>query len=368
MFYYMNLLSNNMQGNTFTNLLSSILITHSPSGDEDEINQILIPLFKQYCDECWRDDADNIVGVIRGEKQNSPIRVFAHKDEISAIVKRIEADGRLVLTGLGDARPWRYGEGPMDVLAEGKIITGILCVGSSHTTDESQTVYDAKFNKPLSWEMVRLDLKTSKDQLNKLGIRAGTRVVVSRSRKQITQIGDYVAGWALDDKGALAILIEVMKNLKKQSGKLPQDVYLVATSGEEIRITGGAFAARTLPGDILIALDVAPVADEYNIINSSQPVLLYKDRQSMYHKKTTDALVRLADRLGFGCQTAVLSGYSSDASYANSYGYTGKPVGLCYPTENTHGYEIVNLQAMLNITKLLTAFLSGSPKTIQSDK
>jgi putative aminopeptidase FrvX len=141
---------------------------------------------------------------------------------------------------------------------------------------------------------------------------------------------------------------------------LPQDVYFVATSGEEIRITGGAFAARTLPGDVLIALDVAPVAEEYDIVNSSQPVLLYKDRQSIYHKPTSDTILQLAEHLGFGCQAAVVSGYSSDASYANSYGYTGKPIALCYPTENTHGYEIVNLQAMLNVVRLLSAYLSGS--------
>lgn len=356
-----------MLNESFLRLLSTLLLTHSPSGDEDEINQVLIPLFKQYCDETWQDDADNIIGIIRGKNQNKPVRVLAHKDEIGAIVKRIDPDGRLVLTGLGDARPWRYGEGPMDVLAEGQVITGILSVGASHTTEESKTIYDAKFNKPLTWEMVRLNLKTPKEQLQKLGICTGTRVVVSRSRKHLTKIGDFVAGWAMDDKGALAILIQVMKNLKSHSGNLPHDIYFVASSGEEIRITGGAFAARTLPGDVLIALDVAPVADEYDIVNSPQPVLLYKDRQSMYHKKTADALARLAERLGFGCQKAVLSGYSSDASYANSYGYTGKPVALCYPTENTHGYEIINLEAMQNIVELLSAYLCGSSEISQSE-
>jgi putative aminopeptidase FrvX len=347
-----------MQTESFIQLLSTLLKTHSPSGDEDEINGVLTPLFEQYCDETWNDDADNIVGVIHGKNQNQPVRIFAHKDEIGAIVKRIDPDGRLVLTSLGDARPWRYGEGPMDVLAKGEIITGILSVGASHTSEESKVVYDAKFNKPLAWEMARLDLKLSKEQLDKLGVRAGTRVVVSRTRKSLTRIGDFVAGWAMDDKGALAILIQVMAELKSKSGLLPQNVYFVASSGEEIRITGGAFAARTLPGDILIALDVAPVAEEYGIVNSSQPVLLYKDRQSMYHKKTSDNLFQLAEHLGFGCQTAVVSGYSSDASYANSYGYTGKPVALCYPTENTHGYEIVNLLAMQNMVELLTAYLS----------
>ncbi len=348
-----------MQNEPFLQLLSMLLETHSPTGDEEEINRVLIPIFEQYCDETWKDNADNIIGVMRGKSECQPVRVFAHKDEIGAIVKRIDPDGRLVLSALGGSLPWRYGEGPMDVLTNGQEITGILSVGASHISEESKTVYEATNSKPLTWDMVRLDLKTSKEKLHKLGVRAGTRAVVSRSRKHLTRIGDFVAGWALDDKGALAILIQVMKALKSQSGELPQDIYFVATSGEEIRITGGAFAARTLPGDVLIALDVAPVAEEYDIVNSSQPVLLYKDRQSIYHKPTNDSLARLAEYLGFGCQSAVVSSYSSDASYSNSYGYTGKPVCLCFPTENTHGYEIANLQAMQNMTELLSAYLRG---------
>ncbi len=349
-----------MPRKAFLQLLSNLLLTHSPSGDEEEINSILIPLFNQYCDEIWKDDADNIIGLMRGKGTGKPIRILAHKDEIGAIVKRIDPDGRLVLTGLGASNPWRYGEGPMDVLVENQVLIGILSVGANHISEESKTVYEARFSKPLTWDMVRLDLKLSKDQLSKLGVKIGTRAVVSRTRKGMRQIGDFVAGWGLDDKGAVAIMLQVMEVLKSQGASLPQDVYFVASAGEEIRISGGAYAARTLPGDVLIALEVAPVAEEYDINNSNQPVLIYKDRQSIYHKPTSDSIFRLAERLGFGCQAAVVSAFSSDASYANSYGYTGKAVCLCFPTENTHGYEIANLEAMENTVKLLAAYLTGT--------
>ena len=348
-----------MQRKAFLQLLSTLLKTHSPSGDEAEIDRLLLPLFEQYCDEVWQDDAGNIIGRMRGNGLRQPVRVLAHKDEIGAIVKRIDPDGRLVLCGLGASMPWRYGEGPMDVLVNGQVLTGILSVGANHISEETKTVYEARFSKPLSWEMVRLDLKVSKEKLSAIGVRAGTRAVVSRSRKSLTQLGDYVAGWALDDKGALAIMLQVMEMLKSKPSALPQDVYFVASGGEEVRISGGAFAARTLPGDVLIAVEVAPVAEEYGIVNSAQPVLIYKDRQSIYHKQTTDVLFLLAEQLGLGCQAAVVSAFSSDASYASSYGYTGKAVCLCFPTENTHGYEIANLKAMENTAKLLATYLSN---------
>ena len=340
--------------------LSTLIQTHSPSGEEGEIDRVLLPCFQESSNEAWIDEAGNIIGLIRGSGQRPPVKILAHKDEIGAIVKRIDPDGRLVLSGLGASSPWRYGEGPMDVLAKDEILTGILSVGSNHISRESKTIFDARFNKPLTWDMVRLDLKTSKQELIEKDVRAGTRVVVSRSRKSLTRLGDYVAGWTLDDKGALAILLQVMERLKSRSDPLPQDVYCVATSGEEVRITGGAFAARTLPGDILVALEVAPVAEEYDLQNSAQPVLVYQDRQSIYHKPTTDHLVDLSLKLGFGCQSAVLSGFSSDASYANSYGYTGKAVCLAFPTENTHGYEIACLEGMVNTSNLLTEFLTRS--------
>lgn len=43
-------------------------------------------------DDLWVDEAGNLVGLIRGG-DGQPTRVMAHMDELSMLVKRIEANG-----------------------------------------------------------------------------------------------------------------------------------------------------------------------------------------------------------------------------------------------------------------------------------
>ncbi|MBI2195291.1 MAG: M42 family peptidase [Planctomycetes bacterium] len=346
-----------MNREAFLDVLTRLLKTHSPSGQEEEIDTVLIPEFERTCGSVTRDEAGNLIGRVRGRGEQPPVRIMAHKDEIGVVVKRVEADGRLALDRLGGSFPWRYGEGPMDVLADSGVLTGILSAGASHVSEESASLFQLKTGRALTWDLLRIDLKMPRSEVLARGVRPGTRAVVSRARKKPTLLGEYVAAWALDNKGALAVMISVMESLSGSTSGPSRDTYFIASAGEEIGVSGGAFAARSVPGEALIALDVAPVATEYGIENTAQPVLLYKDAHSFYHKGVTDELHRLAATLGFGCQSAVLSSYGSDASYSHRYGYTGKPVGLCFAVENTHGYEIARVEGMENAARLLTRYL-----------
>ncbi|MDP6114609.1 MAG: M28 family peptidase [Planctomycetota bacterium] len=347
-----------MNQTEFIELLTELLLTHSPSGQEEEMDEIVLPMMQEFCTDVYQDEAGNIIGTIKGTSDGPAVIMMAHKDEIGTIVKRVNADGRLSLERLGGSYPWRYGEGPMDVLTEDGPVTGYLSVGSSHVSAESKIVDDAKTRKALTWDMVRLDMKLSKEEALAKGIRAGSRAVISRSRKQPTIIGDYLGAWSIDDKGGVAVLLSVMKTLSETAPK--RDVNFVISSGEEVGVTGGSFAARTVEGDVLIALEVAPVAEEYDIQNTEQPVIIYRDGHSFYHKPTSDQLFKLGEELGFGCQAAVVSSFGSDASYSHRHGLTGKPVCLCFPADNTHGYEVSNIGAFGNICSLLVGYVMSN--------
>jgi len=344
-----------MERTEFIELLKRLLLTHSPPGDEGEMECLIEEEFKACCDEVWQDDCDNIIGLIKGETDENPIRIMAHKDEIGMIVKRIEDNGKLRLEPLGGANVWRYGEGPMDVLSDTNVITGVLSVGASHTSQEASDVQQAK-SKALDWGMVRLDTKLSKAELIQRGVRPGTRALVSRLRKEPLIIEDYVCGWGLDDKGGVAIMIDVAKELAN-ADKKSRDVYFVATSAEEPGVSGGAYAARTLPGDEIIAIEVAPVHSEYDIQNSEKPVVIYKDGMMVYDKRMSDRFYHLGAELGFGCQAMCVSSFGSDASYSLRYGFSGRAVCVGFPTENTHGYEMSKIEGMENLARLLSAYL-----------
>lgn len=340
-------------------LLERLLLTHSPSGDEREMNELCLTELDGLCSQLWQDEAGNVIGLIKGRKKGSPLRLMAHKDEIGCMVARIDEDGRMRLEPLGGAIAWVYGEGPLDVLGD-DVITGIFGIGSKHVSDLSSDIHAAKSSRPLSWDVCRLDCKLDLDELAERGVTVGTRVCVSRSRKQPLFMGDYVAGYALDDKVAVAALIVAAKLLKKARRKPAQDTYLCMTSAEETGVAGGAYAARTLPGDTVIAVDVAPVAPEYPIEPGPGPVVLYKDGSFIYDKPLADELCALSSKLGFEAQRLAVRGYGSDASYVAKYGLAGKVAGVAVPTENTHGCEITHLQAILNAAELLANYAAGA--------
>src|SRR3954447_21162249 len=108
----------------------------SPSGAEAQVDELLRERLAVF-GEPAQDPAGNIVLRIGG-REPGPVRaVLAHKDEIGAIVKRVEDGGRLVAQTLGDAHPWIWGEGPVDVLGRHGTVTGVLSFGARHVSQES---------------------------------------------------------------------------------------------------------------------------------------------------------------------------------------------------------------------------------------
>jgi putative aminopeptidase FrvX len=88
-------------------------------------------------------------------------------------------------------------------------------------------------------------------------------------------------------------------------------------------------------------------------------VLWYKDRITTYTKPLCDELLRLAAELGFGAQPAVYSSAGTDASTARQHGQVSRIACLGFPAENTHGYELACVEGILNLYRLLMAWLCG---------
>lgn len=342
-------------------LLNELLVTHSPVGDERELDAVLEPYFEQCCDETQVLCGETLVGKLAGRGLAPAVQVQAHKDEISMIVKRIDSDGELHLDALGGALAWKYGEGPVEILGDAQIVPGIMGVGSAHTTAESPAVYQAKQHS-LEWPMVHVTTRLSNEQLAERGVHIGSRVVVHRDRKRPFLLEDCIAGYGLDDKAALAVMVAAMEAMA--AGRRPRgDVYLVATMGEEMLSGSSSFVAGRIPADTLLALEIGPVAEEYSVRNNEQPVVWYKDRIATYTKSLCDELVRLADELGFGAQPAVYSSAGTDASTARQHGQVGRIACLGIPTENSHGYELACIEGILNSYRLLMAWLCGAPES-----
>ncbi|MGK5594673.1 MAG: M42 family metallopeptidase [Parachlamydiaceae bacterium] len=345
-------------------LLQSLISARGPCGQEDEVRELCQKELEEIVDSTWIDSAGNLIGKVAGNGQQSDsIRVMVHMDEISLIVKRINDDGSLRVNPLGGIWPFSLGQGPVDVMGDNETFTGILSFGSMHTTKETINVNrmtpeeQRGLGKTPIWDDVTIITRKSVIELQKAGVHPGTRVVVAQTRRKIHLFQDCMAGYFLDNRASIFVAISALKQIKSSMRKPKRDIYFVATCNEEVGAHGASYAARTLPGDIALAIDVGPVAKEYQTTLSCDPIVVYQDAIGLYDKKICDRLVHLGLQLNYKPQSAIFGSYGSDASLAYSRGQSAKAALLCFPVENTHGYEITHQDSLNCCASLLKEFL-----------
>ncbi len=341
-------------------ILQELLLARGPCGQEDEVRTLIQRHLKNLVDETWVDPAGNLIGKIKGKSAKPPIRLMAHMDELSMIVKRINEDGTLRVDPLGGILPGSIGQGPIEILGKSKIIPGILSFGSMHSTTETPIpnkmapTSDQGQGKSLTWEDVIIITRMNPKQLAQAGVHAGSRVVIAQCRRNLFYLQDCIGGYFFDNRASITACLMALKLLSQPP---EQDIYFVASACEEIGAVGASYAARTLPGDLTLAVDIGPVAKEYQTVLSADPIIVYQDSYSLYDQKTNDQLLVLAKKLKIPVQTAIWGNYGSDASVAMQRGQSAKAALICFPVENTHGFEIMHKECLDTLSRLLAAFL-----------
>ena len=318
-------------------LLQELLGAYGPCGSEDAVRDICLRELEPLADQMWVDAAGNLVALLRGTTGADtvpPVRVMAHMDELSMIVKRVEPDGTLRLSPLGTMYPGNFGLGPIAILGRKETIDGVLTLGSEHTTKESQRIWETKpdqGDKALDWLHVYGFTGRSREELRDAGVMPGTRVCVHRSKRSLVHFGDYVGSYFLDDRAAILVLLDAAGRLHRAPERRAADVYLVFTTAEEVGAYGGVYAAHTLPAGITLAVEVGPTEAEYGTTVHGGPIVAYSDALTIYDKAIADRLMDTAEQQGRTAEPAVLGAFESDASHAKAIGVGPQAGLLCIP-------------------------------------
>jgi putative aminopeptidase FrvX len=332
---------------------------HSPSGAETEIDMLLARHFSNAGLPVTTDACGNMIATVKGRGEGT-LAITAHKDEIGAVVTDIAEEGRIKVRNIGGSFPWIYGEGPVDILGDKQIVTGILSFGSRHVGHGAPQLAFAE-TAPLKWADVWIETHQSANDLIEAGVRPGSKIVIGKHRKRPLRLGDHIASYALDNKASLAVLMQLAINLKDPAC----DVLLVATSKEEVGAVGGLYFTQHNKVDALIALEVMPVAEQYSIKCGADPVVLAEDGVFCYDDVLLAALRSTAENSSITLQLASVSGFGSDASIAMRQGHLARGACLGFPTQNTHGFEIANLESISNCISILEAYCQSSSNVVQ---
>lgn len=334
--------------------IRDLVMRHSPSGVEGEVDELIQQRFKALGLSVESDAGGNLIAKIPGQG-GGKIAITAHKDEIGAIVSAIEADGRVRVRKLGGSFPWAYGEGVVDLLGDSRTVSGILSFGSRHVSHASPQ-FAHKDSAPVRWADAWIETKLTTADLEAAGVRPGTRMVVGKHRKQPFRLNDYIASYTLDNKASVAILLELAARLKQPK----PDVYLIASAKEEVGAVGALFFTQRHEVDALIALEICPIAPEYTVVDGPEPVLLAEDSNGLYDEGLNRLIREAAASSKTPLQNAVVSGFGSDGSIAMKAGHVPRAACLGFATQNTHGFEIAHLDAIANCVDILEAVCQQS--------
>ena len=332
------------------------LLVPSPSGWEWDLARIVREKIEVMGWTPETDAAGNVFVRLAGGNPDTPlVCLAAHMDEIGMVVTRVEEDGTLRVDRSGGLRPWKLGEGPVEILGDAATIVGVFSMGSTHTAG-SET-------KALRWEDCRILTGLTTDALAEAGVRPGTYALPARSRRGPVVFGDpadpLVGAWTFDDRIGVVTLLRLLERLKTLDMQLGFPLLIAFTVSEEVGGHGAKALVRKLDPEVFIAVDGAPMPPGSPLVLDGRPGVWSRDRQAPYDPRLVAELMTAAQRAGSGLQPVVYDAAASDASMAAAS--LGVPRIACvgHVRENSHGYEVIRVGVLDHLLDTLYQYLVG---------
>jgi aminopeptidase len=336
--------------NRITSTLEELVHIPSPSGYTDQA----IAFCKDFADSLSLTshvtNKGSLLITVPGADQEQHRLLTAHVDTLGAMVKEINADGTLSLAMIGGFR-WNSVEGEYCTIhSKNKTYSGTILM---HQT--SVHVYrDAGEAKRDENNMeVRIDEQTvSGEETEALGIRVGD--FVSFDPRFTRTSSGFIKSRHLDDKASVAILLELLRELKETDSQLPHTTHILISNNEEIGYGGNS----SIPAEVVeyLAVDMGAIGDgqattEYDVS------ICVKDSSGPYHFALRENLAELAETNSLPYKLDIYPYYGSDASAAIRAGYDIRH-GLVGPgIAASHAYERTHEQALTATYTLLNAYL-----------
>lgn len=349
-------------------LLADLVALPGPPGQETAVRDYVARQVQRLGLTIHVDEKGNLLAGFGQTPAERPVVVVtAHLDEIALMVTNIADDGALDVAALGGAHPWKWGEGPVEVLGRdgAPSVPGVLSLGSIHTDHPAALAQRVRSGGAApGWRDARVFTGQSRDRLAARGIRPGSRVVLARSRRTLFDLGDgdrnqLVAAYFLDDRADLVAWLLALETLAGDVDFPGRErIVFAATACEEVGGEGALYLLHALRPPVCVALEIGPRTPDADFALDATPTVWVSDTFAASDPRDLDLLETAANKANLPPLhfQAVTRG-GSDASCAASRGLCARPVTLAFAAENSHGFEIMHAQAPQNLARLLVAYL-----------
>lgn len=328
-------------------VLTDIVSIPSPSGNTNEVISYVEKFLTELQVPTKRNRKGGLIATLEGKDSSRHRMLTAHVDTLGAMVKEIKSSGRLRIDLIGG---FKYnsieGEYCQIETSSGKKYTGTILM---HQTSVHVYKDAGKAERNQENMEIRIDEKVhNAEDVRALGIEVGDFVSFD-PRVEVTPSG-FIKSRHLDDKASVAILLQLIKQVKTENILLPYTTHFLISNNEEIGYGGNS---NITPETVeYLAVDMGAIGDGQSTDEYTVSICV-KDASGPYHYGLRKKLVQLAEVNHIQYKLDIYPYYGSDASAAIRsghdivHGLIGPGIDSSHAFERTHKSSIEQTAMLL---------------------
>ncbi len=335
-----------MNDQNFVEMIASLAQAFGPSGNEQNVREVIEPMLSGFVDEIRVDPLGNMIAVKKGTGKK--IMLAAHMDEIGILVTFIDEKGFLRFGNVGGVSPF-VSVGTRVIFENGTIGT---------------VWYEEKMDgmKDLKLDRMFIDIGAASREEAETMVQVGDMAVFCGDA---VETNGRIISKALDDRCGCAALVALARMMPETDN----EVYFVFTVQEEVGLRGSRTAAWGIMPDVALAVDVTDVGDmpeshHMAVSIGKGPAIKIKDSSIICHPDVVDRLRSCAEKAEIPFQYEVLTAGGTDAGSIHLTA-GGIPTGaVSIPTRFLHSpSEMISVEDLKSVVDLLAAFVQSGDGT-----
>ncbi len=334
--------------------LQTLVNTPSPVGHEARGQRVWLDYAKQFADETYSDTYGNCVAVLN--KGGGPrIMLAGHADEIAMAVNYIDDHGFLYVRRLGGVDPAITKAQRVVIHTRNGAVKGVVGNVAPHLSKLE------KERKVPEIQDLFIDIGVnSKKEALKL-VQIGDPITLANEFDLLR--GDLVVARAFDNRAGTFAVIEALRLLSEQKGKLQAEVCAVSNIQEEVGLFGARQIAYSLKPDVALVVDVTHATDCPTVNKAMHGDIRIGHGPAITHggcnhPEVVARIEQVAKKLKISLQHEAMSatsGTDTDAIFWTRGGIASGLISL--PNRYMHSpVEVVSLKDLEQIPKLLAGF------------
>lgn len=323
-------------------------------------------LVREYLMQKWKNlgatiKVDGLGNLIATMSKNQPgnsekpvVLIMAHMDEVGFMISDITDDGFIKVRELGGWSTHVLWGHIWNIQAGNNSIAAISGFDSNHVLTDFSTI------PSVSADQLFFDTGLSKEDLIRLGVRPGIPITPLSEFRVLVPSLRYTAK-AFDDRAPLAVMTQLMKDIKDNPAKYNHlNIVFAATVEEELGVKGApALAGSVSPNYVLnleagIAKDYpTQFAQEHTPVLGGGPALFIYDGSMLPDPKLVSFISEVAENNNIPYQWESEISYGQDASAARYFNGGCSTINIGIPIRYNHSHYGIMDRRDYNNTLLL---------------